>query len=115
MLSTLHPSPIQLLAALSLGLWLGVLYFGGLWLTLRQLPRFAHPFRLILASFLLRLSMALFGVYLLIRSLPVEAVVLPALICMLGFLAMRTLLIAVLRPRLNRSTTHPITHHESHS
>ncbi|HAW28078.1 MAG TPA: hypothetical protein DCY03_08165, partial [Planctomycetaceae bacterium] len=41
---------LQLLASLVCGLVLGTLFFGGLWLTIRNLQKVSHPALLFLAS-----------------------------------------------------------------
>ncbi|MHB9031322.1 MAG: N-ATPase subunit AtpR, partial [Candidatus Latescibacterota bacterium] len=44
-------------AAMTAGMLLGMLYFGGLWMTVRALPRSKHPGVLILGSYFLRLAL----------------------------------------------------------
>lgn len=48
-------------AALVAGAVLGGFYFGTLWLTVKRLPTSAHPVRLMLGSYALRLAAALAG------------------------------------------------------
>lgn len=45
------PQPIQLALAMLVGFALGVLFYGGLWLTVRALPRSRHPVALTLGSY----------------------------------------------------------------
>jgi F1F0 ATPase subunit 2 len=45
-----------LIAAFATGMLLGVVYFAGLWLTVRRLPGTPHPARLVFASYVLRLG-----------------------------------------------------------
>lgn len=45
------------------GLCLGLVYFGGLWLTVRRLPASPRPHRLWALSFALRLAVLLLGVW----------------------------------------------------
>lgn len=81
------------------GLGLGLFYFGGLWLTLRQLPQTQHPFRLIGVSFLLRFGISLGIFYLILsrdRGLPS---LFSLLACFLGFLLIRTIAICCLQPQ----------------
>jgi F1F0 ATPase subunit 2 len=52
-----------ILAAFS-GVLLGCLYFGGLWLTVRQAPNWQHPGLGMLASLFLRLALVGIGLYL---------------------------------------------------
>jgi F1F0 ATPase subunit 2 len=85
--------PIALVLALAAGALVGGLFFTGLWFTVRRLPRAANPMLLMLGSAVLRLGL-----------------VLPALafiaggswgrlaMAILGFLAMRTVLILRWRP-----------------
>lgn len=49
------------MALLLAGLILGALYFGGLWITLRRLPRWRRPFLSIALSWLIRLEILLGG------------------------------------------------------
>ena len=56
-----------LLASLSIGVLLGLAFFGGLWLTINGLDRAEHPARRMLASLLLRFCVAIAGFYLLVR------------------------------------------------
>ena len=55
-------------AALFWGLFLGVFYFGGLWLTVRKLPVSRNPKTLWIASFMLRLIVLLSGLWLVLRQ-----------------------------------------------
>ena len=82
--------------ALILGLGLGLFYFGGLWITVQQIPRTQQPFPLIIVSFLLRLSIVVVGCYFLIETFAHQLVVIPLLIYFGGFLIARTLLISTL-------------------
>ena len=43
------------------GVGIGLVYFGGLWLTVRQAPRVRHPAPLFLASFVLRTGICVAG------------------------------------------------------
>ncbi len=57
-----------ILLALSWGLFLGITYFGGLWLTLRDLPRLAsRRGGCLFLSYILRLCFALAGMWLILR------------------------------------------------
>lgn len=49
----------QLVLLFGAGLLLGGAYFGGLWLTLRRLPRWRHPFLLMGLSLFVRLAVLL--------------------------------------------------------
>ncbi|MEL6248389.1 MAG: ATP synthase subunit I [Cyanobacteria bacterium J06648_16] len=86
-------SAIPILVALLVGLGLGGFYFGGLWLTVQQIPGAQQPLWLILASFALRLSIVLLGGYWLIAQHSGPFVLLPLLACAAGFLVARNLLV----------------------
>ncbi len=76
--------PAALILGAATGLLCGVLYFGGLWLTVNRLPRFAHPGRIMLLSFLARAGMTVAAFTLVAgNSAPVF------LTCLLGFLLVR--------------------------
>ena len=55
----------ELLFAAGMGVVLGSLFFGGLWLTIRLTPRWRHPGLGMLASLFLRLALVGIGLYLL--------------------------------------------------
>ncbi len=79
---------------LFLGLLLGLLYFGGLWITVRRLPRSTNPHLLWLGSLALRLALLLACVVPLARL-----GLLPMLVCLAMMLAVREILKRRLRPR----------------
>ncbi len=83
--------------AFVVGVSLGLFYFGGLWMTVQQLPVTKHPYRLILFSFIFRLAVTLFILSLIIGGNSVYGVI-PLLICCLGFLAVRTTMILLIQP-----------------
>jgi F1F0 ATPase subunit 2 len=56
------------LAGLACGLGLGLLYFGGLWLTLRRLAGSSQPALLAYGGFAVRSLLCLLGFYLIARS-----------------------------------------------
>ncbi len=82
--------------AFVVGASLGLFYFGGLWLTIQQLPIAQHPYRLVAFSFLSRLIIILFAVSLILSGNVFG--VIPLLLCCLGFLAVRTILILLIQP-----------------
>ncbi|MCQ8130986.1 ATP synthase subunit I [Methylomonas rivi] len=53
------------LMAASVGIMLGCVYFGGLWLTIRQMPHSRQPGLAMLVSLLIRLALVALGLYLL--------------------------------------------------
>ncbi len=74
------------IAALA-GLLLGLFYFGGLWLTVRGITCGKRPEMLMLASFVIRLLVALSCFYLVMDGRPGRLVA-----CLSGFLLMRYVL-----------------------
>lgn len=87
---------LALTLALLAGFALGMLYFGGLWVTVRRAHRARRSTRLLLGSFLVRSVLALAGFYLLLQLTGHrwEMVALG----LLGFLVGRTVLVRRLRP-----------------
>ena len=79
--------------ALIIGSGLGLFYFGGLWLTVQQLPVTKHPYRLILFSFIFRLVISLFVLSLIVKGHRELYSLIPLLACCLGFLIVRTIMI----------------------
>ncbi len=75
------------------GLALGLVYFGGLWLTIRQLPKARRPVELFFISLILRSGIALFGFYLVLGNHWERAIA-----CLVGFLLARLILSSQLRP-----------------
>jgi len=57
-----------LLPALAAGVMLGLLFFGGLWWTVRRLAVTAHPALWMLGSFVLRTAIVLAGFYMVADS-----------------------------------------------
>jgi F1F0 ATPase subunit 2 len=78
------PLPIVLTAGLALGFF----YFGGLWLTVRELPAMRRPALWMLASFAGRTGLSVAGFYLVMDGRWERLGV-----CFLGFLLARTLLV----------------------
>ncbi|MEM7759184.1 MAG: ATP synthase subunit I [Cyanobacteria bacterium P01_A01_bin.40] len=85
------------IVAFIVGASLGLFYFGGLWLTVQQLPVTQHPYRLIFFSLISRLGITLFILSLILSSNSVYGVI-PLLLCCLGFLGIRTIMILSVRP-----------------
>ena len=69
------------------GIAISTFYFGGLWLTMRQIPRASQPQLLMAASFLGRIGVALLAFYLVAGGHWQRLVA-----CFLGFLLLRTVL-----------------------
>jgi F1F0 ATPase subunit 2 len=87
-----------LLLALIAGAGLGVIFFGGLWLTLRWLPGARWPMLLALGSLLLRMGIVVGGILLVI-----DGSLYRLLACVLGFIVTRQLLIRRMGPRQSGS------------
>ncbi|HEY9639274.1 MAG TPA: ATP synthase subunit I [Coleofasciculaceae cyanobacterium] len=83
------------------GLGLGYLYFGGLWLTVRGLPTAQNPVLLTLLSFLGRSGAVGMGLGLIAASTQ-NAAPLHLLACLVPFFWSRNRLIQRLQPRLAR-------------
>lgn len=81
------PGAITMIVTLLAGFALGVLFYGGLWFTIRALPRSRNPTLLVLASFWLRTALAVGGFVLAMAGRWQNAVV-----CLLGFTLARFVL-----------------------
>ena len=86
------------------GMIIGIFYFGGLWLTVQQLPVTKNPYRLIFCSFLFRLGISMFGLYLIVGGNPKLYNVISLLAGCLGFLMVRTIMILFIQPRSKTSS-----------
>lgn len=84
---------LPLMLALAAGIGLGIFYFGGLWLTVRRLPTARWPAFLSLSSFFGRLSVVLFGFYLVMGGHWERL-----LVCLFGFLVVRVILVRLWGP-----------------
>ncbi len=88
-----------LIGLLCLGGALGILYFGGLWLTLRKLPKARKPLALFGWSYILRLGAVLGVFHLILQRTRPDQIFPMLLVCFLGFLLSRTFLISRIRPK----------------
>jgi len=77
----------RIIVALLAGFGLGVLFFGGLWLTVRALPKSRYPAALMLGSFWGRTAVVVAGFTLAIGRRWQNA-----LVCLVGFLIARLVL-----------------------
>lgn len=75
------------LSALALGAALGLVFFGGLWLTLQRLPRSSNPFLLTMGSLAVRTAVVLAGFWILTHGEP-----LPVIAALMGFIAVQMLM-----------------------
>lgn len=81
------PGTVDFLLILLAGFGLGVVFFGGLWLTVRALPKSRHAVLLALGSFWGRTAVVIAGLV-----LAMDASWQKAVICMLGFALARVAL-----------------------
>ncbi len=88
----MHILAINLMPAAVAGAALGLLYFGGLWLTVRRISCSARPALLMFGSFVVRLLAALCGFYLVMNGSWERL-----LACLAGFLAVRLVLTRIVR------------------
>lgn len=84
---------MTLLPALVAGLGLGLIFFGGLWLTVRQLADAQHPWLLFAVSFVLRLALVIAGMYLVMDGSWQRM-----LACLAGFIIVRQIILSRLQP-----------------
>jgi F1F0 ATPase subunit 2 len=91
------------------GVGLSVLYFGGLWLTVRRVVAGAWPKVALLGSFVVRSGLVLLGFYLVILWMGERWELLAA--CLLGFIVGRTLLVRRWGPRPARASESSIIPH----
>ena len=69
------------------GVLLGLLYFGGLWTTVRRLPGVSRPKTLLVSSFLVRLALVLAGMWWILQSDLVAF-----FLCLLSFFLVRVVM-----------------------
>jgi F1F0 ATPase subunit 2 len=86
---------IELLISFIVGAAIGVIYFAGLWETIRRLPDVEKPVRRIALSYAVRTTLALSGFYFVMQGEWERLAV-----AMVGFLLMRELLLR----RLGKTT-----------
>lgn len=84
---------LPVLLALVAGLGLGLVYFGGLWLTVQQLGRTRSPTLLFAASFVVRTALVVVGMYLVMDGNWQRM-----LACLAGFIVVRQVMLSRLRP-----------------
>lgn len=95
---------IRSVLCLAYGAGLGLLFFGGLWYTVDQLPRVTHPWRWLLLSSVLRFSLVGFGFACVLHGTP-EPVALGLISCLGGFVCSR--FFCVYWFRRGKTWTHP--------
>ena len=79
---------LSMMPVLGAGIGLGIFYFGGLWWTVRQFRTTRRPALLSLLSFFGRLGVVLFGFFLIMDGQWQRL-----LVCLLGFLGVRVILV----------------------
>lgn len=84
---------MSLLFSLVAGAGLGLLYFGGLWLTVQKLLSARHPALLAFGSFLVRTAVVMAGFYFVMDGRFDRLVA-----CLVGFIVARQLLMRILTP-----------------
>ncbi|MDJ0616751.1 MAG: ATP synthase subunit I [Calothrix sp. MO_192.B10] len=89
---------VLLAVALLAGIVLGLLYFGGLWITVNKLPTASNPLQLTLLSFIARLGICLAFLYLIIVEGKAYAP-LNAFVFIVTFLLVRNLMVQRLQPQ----------------
>ncbi len=94
---------LPLILSLLAGVLLGGIYFGGLALTVRVLPRSSQPALLMLASYILRVAILLVGFYFVMGGSWERLVA-----CLVGFIIARMILIRAVKPAVF-DTGHPDT------
>jgi F1F0 ATPase subunit 2 len=87
-----NSTAINFSLAVLAGLVLGLLYFGGLWLTVRRIACSKRPALLMFGSFAVRLLVTLFGFYFVMDGRWERL-----LACLSGFLVMRFVLTRIAR------------------
>ncbi len=90
---------MTLIIAFVIGSGLGLFYFGGLWLTVQQLPITKHPYRLMFFSFVFRHLISLFILSLIVKGYTELYNLISLVACCLGFLTVRTMTILFIQPR----------------
>lgn len=94
--------------SLAAGFGAGVLFFGGLWLTVRHLDTMRHPALVILLSFVTRLVLALGVIWWFCRDGFLQLA-----LCMAGFLVARFVLIRSVQAGAPTKPTQPSEETES--
>ncbi len=89
----MRASVAQLLSAFGSGLGIGLFFFGGLWLTVREIPRVRRPALLSMLSFVGRSSVSL-AIFYFIVGLRWERVA----AALAGFILMRFILVRMVQP-----------------
>lgn len=81
------PEPLEFVLAVLTGFCLGILFFGGLWMTVLAMPKSRHPVVIAVASFWVRTAVVIAGLL-----LAMDGRWQRALACLVGFILVRILL-----------------------
>jgi len=84
---------VDALLSLASGLGIGIIYFGGLWWTVRRLPSTRRPGLLTFVSLGARIFVGLLGFYVIMQGRWERL-----LLCLLGFTLIRILMVRRLQP-----------------
>ena len=102
---TMNIDITELTGAAAGGMLLGLIFFGGLYLTVASLPRRSHRARTLLLSALARLGLVLGGFYLIGAGNPPRM-----LTALVGFIVMRQILLLTLG---KKHDPNPVNDHET--
>ena len=98
---------LNMVLVLAIGVWLGAIFFGGLWWTIRKSVSSKHPALWLFCSLFLRMSIALAGFYFIARGHWERLMV-----CLFGFIIAR--FIVTWFTRATEKPTH-LTQEASHA
>ena len=96
------PEPLSWMLAAVAGLLIGAFFFGGLWWTVRKGLSSQHPALLFTASLLLRMGVAMVGIYWVGQAFghsTEQPAWPPLMLCLLGFVLARPLVLGLTRSR----------------
>jgi F1F0 ATPase subunit 2 len=93
--------PLILILALHIGILLGILFFGGLWLTVRKAMASKIPALWFFASLTIRVGTVLIGFYWVMQ----RASWIDGLLCLLGFITGRLMVIRFTKTYESRANT----------
>lgn len=99
-----------LMIALTAGMGLGVIFFGGLWLTVQKGLESEHPELWFLGSLLFRSCISLLGFYWVGKDHPERL-----LICLVGFIVARMLIMRMTNTKLTRNTNQIVDSETDHA
>ena len=87
---------LEAVLSFAAGLFLGALFYGGLWWTVKRIPAAGKPVLLIAGSFALRTALVLAGLFLLLQG---GTAWLRLLAAMAGLVAVRLFMVFKIRPK----------------